>query len=229
MPAPGTDITIASANWFNQLLTRTSPEWVQKLSVNSNLLLKRVGIFSNFADGLVFANPYEGLDLSILVAPYTYDSGVTGTITTALNSKTVAGAGLAGLNAGDIINVGNAVGTGPEFLVIDNPATPSVTDYPIYAVAAADWSQMVIDSSQAARTLIHIRELNVMYDYEHFFNPIIFAISTAPQALIIQADINGTGLAPAGHSVSFHTDTISANFTGDTCWFDVHAEFEIME
>lgn len=241
---PPNDLSLASANFDLQLLTkykdsRSTVSIVESyFNENANIIIHSIGVFSNFADGLVFKERDERLDIKLNVVAATR-TALTGTVTTAAGSTVLTG--VAGttfdteLVAEDIIMADPAVSPG-EYHIIDT--TPVAANVGALRDEAKDSEAAItfyrldpVGSFQYAIT--NISELNKMQDISLLIQPRLFSTSAATE-LVIQATCNRAGLLapfillaePDGHNCDFLTKSINATYATDAIHFDIVADVE---
>jgi hypothetical protein len=140
----------------------------------SNIAVKRCGVFSNFADGLIFSSIAGRIGLKLNAAIYEVEA-LTGTMNLTINSNLVNGTGLlqGGLPAGTMITTAGNITT--PFYTRD-----ILTYYPInatngrlsgYARQTTSTSEIykLTRTSLKSFTIPLIPALNVLYETEIFF------------------------------------------------------------
>lgn len=228
-------LTTANFNTIDQILT-PSPQPVNNAS---NIIVQRVGLFSNFADGLVFKNPADQLPLNVRVGLYRQDdlSGVGNTVTFTRGSKAVTGVGTAfttDFSPGDIIyhNIGidingNKIGWYYGIESVTNDTNMELMDYAYNTEAGADYAKMTSSSAgtQIANQ-VHIRQLNTFYELDKFYTPQIYGDTTDFNELVIRASISDKTDYYTRADFTFLTKSINTAYDGDTCFFDIRADVE---
>jgi len=219
---PGTgEITVQgdSTDWKRQLCTRFS---INMPDPDSNLVLKECAVFSNFADGLVFANANESIDLSIhAIGVWEYAS--IGNVSTTLGSKTMTGAGFAAsLSAGTFIRINIPASNLYYFAIVDSVTDDNNAELRDYAqrTLTAQAGDKVVSSSVDSYRMRNIRALNTFYKSEYYFTPstIIAAGETSLDILITVQPNFGNGITH--DDIVFHTNSISDTFNEDALYFD---------
>lgn len=222
---PPNDFTIAQANWVPQLFRPHDFLGVGSdfdYPLSSNLIIKRLGLFCNFADGLVWASPTVRLDLLVLVygmIPVTR----TGVVTFTVDSKTVTGVGtnFVGQFTPNGFILDPATMTPYKIRSITNPATMVLTDYALFTSAGVQATSLT--GTIASGVMLHqMAEFNYMYDLEHFFS-----VASLPgiSILIPQVTIYNSG----NNALNLYTISIDTTYGGKNILFDVVADFEITE
>lgn len=193
-----------------------------RFDVNSNITLKRLGVFSNFGDGLVWGTPWVRIALRIAAVPYSVPATpLVGTVSLAVNSTTMTGIGTnfsASLAAGDIVSV-----AGSFYVVRGSVAalTLELTDFPFAAVAGASVYKVNTPVLiPIATTFYGIENFNCMYDHECWFPASLIGGLNVPNYFLkVDATIEDTLL--------LMTKTVDTSYAGDTAYFDVKADFEM--
>jgi hypothetical protein len=204
------------------------------MNLNSNILLKRVGEFCNFADGLVSkkvsvglgTGGFNGLDINIRASAYSRSliAGTTITGTTASRTLTVAGPGV-GLAAGAVLLLTSGINQffAPvyEYVMVESFAAPNLVlyDYPKYNYVAFPLYLLNFIAESYFYHAIDINELNYMYEADNYFTPNQFSTAAATDIVIFgQAIPNGT--------VEYFTKSIDTSYLNDIALFDMLAEIE---
>lgn len=223
--APPADLTIVSGDWVQQVLQ----DRANIQSVQSNFILRRLGIFSNFADGLVFKNANERINVRIFAQAYTRTL-LTGTLQTTVGSKAVTGVGTSFTTevfTQDILAI-PASGDQYSYHIVDgDPADDfnlNLTDYAEYNAITPAY-KLISQPSFVQFNYRHISELNYMYEIDEFFSPLQFA-TPALTDIVILAAINQSSLNFSASDIDFLTKSISTDFVDDVVHFDVVAELE---
>jgi len=240
--APPANFTIGLTDWnpviftrsFNLLTTFPATLLNAPMNIAGNITLKKIGVFSNFADGLVAkkvsvglgAGGFNGLDINVRAASYTRAFVPATTISGDPSSRTmtVAGAG-AGLDAGAAILM---IGGGNQFAFplweyafVESFVAPDLvlSDYPKYTYVAQPVYLLTAIAESRFFHMIDLNELNYLYNADHFFTPLQFSSANATDVIIwAQAMPNGT--------VEYFTKSIDPTYLNDIALFDAVAEFE---
>lgn len=193
---------------------------------NSVIIVREAGIFSNFADGLVFKNANESIDLFInarFVATWTS----IGNVTLTQGSKTMTGAGFnANLSPGDFILV--AGGASNYYAIVDSVTDDNNAELRDYAQASYGPIVGFVASSSTLSSFQfrNIRVLNRMYSTEWYVNPILIAGDVQDIILSVQPNYANN----LHHDdVVFHTDSISTDYDEAAVYFDGILKVEITE
>lgn len=214
IPAASADIVLANGNFVNQIVRDSFI-----IEPHTNLLMRRLGVYSNFADGLVWKNPSEFLFLTIEVHSVYQDSAPTGTQNVTLGSKTLTGTLLT-----TDFGAGNFVWdtTAASFYRINSLADAANGTLDNYASrTSADSFIRLLPISDALSVVAEVRTLNEMYEVEEFFNPLVFgAGANTPEFIVIDVRLASYG------DVTFLTKSINTDFEGDPVYFDVALDLE---
>jgi hypothetical protein len=171
-----------------------------------------VGIFSNFADGLVFKLPYSRMTLEVNAASYNLTS-LTGTLNFTAGSKSVSGGGTtlftSELTAGDIIDIS----INDRLFVVDSITDDDnlvLTDYATNSGAFA--SDKHVLQAQTGIITYDISELNVLYDVDFFGSA---AVLSPDSGSVIELTYS-----PQLTDTVFLTKTIDTSYDEDMVHFD---------
>jgi hypothetical protein len=223
------DLVIAQADWHTQLSVNKY-YGLDPVSINTNVMLKQVGLFCNFSDGLVFKSYKDVIDLQIssFVANPVVPAK-TGTLICSPASRTVTGSGFAALLPRQIINVPFIGFFIVESIVNDGQAV--LTDFPKYTLligAPGAWTAWAAAGPTNTIYPDDIRILNTFLPYENSISPVPYSAAVATSQLMIQIDVktNSSPLQDA-HDVTFETITIDTAFNSAPCAFDVGLVLEL--
>jgi len=228
------ELTISPPNDLE--CARTGDGWrilnvTDRVNPEGNIILHRVGLFCNFADGLVIKNAHAGPVLEIRVRGYNDISGTpAGTISMTTDSKTVTGTGTNftsfGLSFDMLVNTNF---NNLHYLVDSVGSATSLTldSYPLVSQTVGQWKPMNRTGlfTELAYDYINVRELNYMYDTSVLFNPLEGGSLDAPDYLAIE----GRVLLPLDSSSDapfYLTKSINTDYDGDTAAFDILADIE---
>lgn len=234
--SPPSDLTLAPSD-FRTVVGGIMP---RQLNQNSRIIVRRVGLFCNFADGLVFKNQHQRFDLSAKAIGIENDTLLTSSATTAINSRTITGVGTADdptLADGDILYILRGSPARGQYLVVDGaPAAAStdVTQFPLFASAGnVIVNKVTPTGSSDDEGFIHIGALNTMYDFNWFVNPgnldadslvDVILLFNVNQDLLIGG--GSSGWTVDSHDTALLTKSIDTAFSGDTVTMDVVVECE---
>jgi hypothetical protein len=234
--SPPSDITFASSD-FRTVVAGIMP---RQLNQNSRMIVRRIGLFCNFADGLVFKNEHQRFDISAKAIGVENDSLLTSTATTAIDSRTLSGVGTdddATLSDGDILYAIAGSPARGQYLVVDgSPAATStdVTQFPLFASAGdVTINKVSPTGSSDDEGFIHVNALNTMYDMNWFVNPAnLDADSLVDTILLFNVNqdllIGGgsSGWTVDSHSTAMLTKSVDTDFSDDTVTMDIVMECE---
>lgn len=232
---PGTDVVMP----YSGGLARFVPQLTMHADKETNFIIQKVGIFSNFADGLVFKTPADRIDLSVNAAGFKLQT---------------AGVGITDVHIGLVFTYGSRAVTtafgnpgwtiGTTYAVaIDEPTTGQTLLQFITATAANtgnlqdywQYSDTIVSTlcHQVAQVAVpptvrykNISVLNSMYNFNQFFTPLVFTIGIATYAYM---GVYISWNYDDSHNTTFMTHTIHPAFTGATVFFDLVLDIEFTE
>ena len=188
------------------------------ISAESRLTLHRIGVFSNFADGLVFKNAGEDIQISVRsfgVAP-------TATIATPISGVNTVKA-----LTGDFTGIGSGAflqletdGADSQYVLtasVGNGAGINLTSYPEPATANSATLMAGAGTGDVIRQY-SIRNLNYLEEVNDFFDPGVSDDADATDIVMV-AQIIRSG-------TEFLTKSINTAYADDVCYFDVVMELE---
>ena len=202
-------------------------------SKETNIIILNAGIFSNFADGLVFGSQYVRPSIFVEGAVFApWDGGDAGTLTGTAGSTTVTGAGTdftlgtAPVGGGDIVMVGPAAQR--KFVGFINsvpgPATLELTDGSPVDFSGDAYNIMQPTSLQYRHVVKDIPQLNCMHPWGRTIlriEPDVFSGDTfgifITARLKTSPDINFAG----DPDLTLLTDSVNSAFDGSTVTFDI--------
>lgn len=219
--SPPNNLVIAHTDWQEQLFTT-----LQLQNPDANFIIRSLGINSNFADGLIFANPEDRLDIIVTARGLSCDAAITGTVNLTEGDKTLSGGGTTqfvtdGVSAGDFLLIG-----GRLYLVA------SVTDED--NLELSDYAKLTAATQACRETTVlgsfpflfeNVSIFNLMHSVEEFI-PLTSLLAASPDSIVITAKVNQDFDATNRHSVTFLTKTISTDFDEDALYIDILGEFE---
>lgn len=251
----GTDITISYDDWVENFLdlqpgtpsaANELPTRSDLLNVNTNLRIVNCGIYSNFADGLVFKKPSSRLNVRIKAQGIKATKYLSGAETAAVysNDKTLTGVGTtftADVSVGDLLFIPLQLRFGaPRYIgqifwvteVTDNTHL-ELNDYPIATNTALDaatsFSTLVTTTNSEIILVRQISNLNELYAVDEFITLANF-VETDTENIILRATIyNDDNFAEDvanQQDTAFMTHTIDSAFNDETVTFDVVATVE---
>jgi hypothetical protein len=233
--SPPTDLSIAAADWVTQIFSpydfdmSVANVYKKPWNVNSSLLLRSYGIYSNLADGLVFKDPGKRLDIQIYNGAFSRGAAITGIQFTA-GSKAITSATIdltTVLSVDDFI-VSNANRYYRIATIAVGGASATITDYARATSAGAPPHEtiypLVPDSLSTQYIAIHdISQLNVPFMCEQYLNPLTYASNIATDVLLWV--VPSIGIDAAQASV-FITKSIDTAFDTETIYLDAGIEID---
>jgi hypothetical protein len=226
---PPNDLTVASATCKRQVLNREQ----YQLNIQSNLIIKRLGVFCNFADGLVFKSSAWPLNVSMFATVY-QRTLVAGSFNVTAGSKAVTGVGLSAFADQDriLLYCGASPLTRQYFIVDGTPASDNamtLTDYSdITAVNPGLMYKMtaIVGTSGGTLNFPSIRELNYMYEVDQFWSPLLLGSPLMTDMLITVLLNNGLTKQFDSSDTPFLTKSVDTSFAASAVAFDVVADVE---
>lgn len=219
--SPPNDLTIAFGDWQEQLFTT-----VQLQNPNANFTIKSLGINSNFADGLIFKEPEDRVDIIVISRGLVHGAAITGTVNLTEGDKTLSGGGTTqfvtdGVSAGDFLLIG-----GRLYLVasVTDEDNLELSDYAKLTAAAQTCRETTLAGSFSF-LFENTSMFNFMHPVEEFI-PLTSLLGSEADSVVITAKVNQNFDSVNRHSVSFLTKTINTDFDGDKIYIDVIGEFE---
>lgn len=239
--SPPSDLVLKNADFTEQVFNDGNWQAVAGAGAcwypGANLILHRIGLFSNFADGLVFKTMENRLGIRINAYPYDLAAGLlTGTMKWPANSKTVTGVGTTfntEVSAGDFIrfnsNLGNPPIVGRVVSVDPGGLLMTMSDYGPGAPAGSTARKLNLLGGQSVSTMLYgINTLHHMFEHERFIPASVLA-GNLPYFLLTAQVVLSTGSDPAAalQECVFLTKSIDTAFARETAYFDIMAEFEV--
>jgi len=219
--APPADLLVATTDCIGQIFEAGQRQIANpsfKYYVESNIILHRLGVFSNFADGMVWKTPYSRMGVRISFTPFSMLPAISGTVTVASNSKALTGdlstLFVAEIPAGTNIMIGGAIFT--VALVTDNQ-NAVLTDYAINA-AGVQCLKLSTPAPTVSTLLYGVENFNTMYEHEAFV-PISTIAGNLPFYFI-------TATPVLVDDSTLMTRTIDPSYGREIAYFDVKADFE---
>lgn len=217
---PPAAFSIANASWVDAFLRSLTPTafTTRYINRNSNMILRRAGLFCNFADGLVIDGTNR-IDLGISFRALNASGAIiSGNFTAGSTALTGGTAFLTELSAGDIV-------LDPVFQPFRIASVTNDTDAVLDERAIFTGPANTTVYSQSAFYGVHIpgiQELNQMYDHE-IFAPIGSYALTTPDFIFAAVSLANEDTTS---TVDYMSKTISTAYAGDTARFDVYADIE---
>lgn len=198
----------------------------------SKVIVKRVGIFCNFADGLVFSDAHGSYELDIVCMATKKTLIANGSsVSFTEPSRTLTGVGTQFSTGGQFTGGGN--GTFLEFgsgLYNQVYQIVSDTEITMHSMPESSGSfnipsgsvSIVTDAGSEAKVQVNnIRTLNNMYEVNELLDPFDgITLDNLATGILLYASIDRTV------SATFLTDSISTDYNGDIASIDVVAEFD---
>lgn len=220
----GSDVVIPAGSLAS---IRVVPEFSGDVNPETNFLPRRIGVFSNFADGLVLKTPANRIDVSCAFNAYNYAQAYTLGLTYGSKAVTVS-SGTSGWSAGNTYTVEITVDSlysRTVVMLIDatGAATGNLRDYWCYDATGNNAAKnLSFVSADTFYTHKNISALNCMYDINEFAEPFQFSGAIDYEAIALRVVLN---FDPA-HTTEFLTDIIDTAFNGEKVFFDVVTEIE---
>lgn len=218
---PPADLSVLTTSPVRQLFSAAGYNTGMKIMPASNLNLRRVGLFSNFGDGLVFGTPGVRPLIEIDTVSYVKPSiGIAGNTSLAAGSNHATGdAGtqyLTDLTNGCYVSIG---GTLHYVVTVVGDHDLLLSDYAIANVALTACYLLSSVSTAWYTRFDGVGELNYMYEHEAF--SAIALLGTGFTGFFLQAKLLVTD------DMIFWTKTIDTGFAALPVYFDIRADFEI--
>lgn len=216
---PPNNFTIAASGFNRRILSID----ISLLSPQTNIIVQKMGLFSNFADGLVWGDNSMRIFGSATARAFTFGDTFTGTsVTVTAGSKTITGVGTAfqtQLDDGDYFTDGVWI-----YHTDGEPATQTqltVRDWPEQNRAAvpANTFRKLTEVGNDLVTRVELNLLNEMMPIDEFITPSAFGTAVT-DVIGVEIDISNF------EQLAFLTKAVSTSFAGDTCSFDVAADLE---
>lgn len=193
------------------------------ISPETNLKIRRLGIFCNFADGLVFKNPEQ--EITLITRLYGLKSQTVpqvGTCSSAGGKTITAVTGdFTGVANGNLIKIGGA--TGRYVMVEDATGAPAAVDVYQYVgvTPGTPFEVMQVAGAGEINYLRGIKLLNYMHEVNEFLQPGVAALANSTDVLLI-AQVGATG-------TEFLTASINIAFNGEVASFDALMDLQYTE
>ena len=202
------------ANWGSQAA------WETKANFN----IRRAGLFSNFADGLVMENDASRLSIELISVPFTIVE-VTGTAVFTAGSNLITGTGLNALTSGAsfIADDNTSIYLANVYTVYDvTPTSARLSDYAYINAATPKIYKLTFDITKTnTYPSMPITVLNTMYETEIFFDNSVSDNVTVP-LLLGRVNIQGSST-----NMCLYTKSIDVAFNTFPVSFDIMLEAEI--
>lgn len=221
--AAGTDIVVPVTPYYQPI--KDFGIFVNK---ETNFMVRRTGVFSNFADGLVFKTPADRFDVNYQYTAYRF-TGDRFSLNFTYGSKNVTlNAGTTGWVAGNEYDVAVEIDSPDRFMIINVIASDAtsgvIQDYWDTKTTFIFCYNCTI-APAVPFTVKNISQLNCMYEANDFAQP--FEFSSASEydlaGVQIKLNIDWTGQS---HNTTLLTNTIDPSYNDETVYFDVITEIE---
>lgn len=229
LPAIPADMVIVNGNGFindvncEQLVDGETG--VNEIPVNNNLIIRNVGIYSNFADGLVPKDRNGELSVTVTAFGFQKSTQLTGTLTFVRGSVNVLGIGTlftTELTPGEFIYdpttgqgiIVQTITDNLNFIARNIPTITPSTPIDMYKVV-----QNGFDIQGAWR----IQNLNEMIVVDQFMTPSLWATS-ASDITVLMARINV--ISSTLNTFTWLTKSIDTSFSGDEVTLDIALDIE---
>lgn len=194
------------------------------INENTNMIIRKVGVFSNFADGLVPKNRGEHLPMTFNITGYDAGTLQTGTVTVNAGNQSVVGAGTNFMGEFSVSDVVSIPGLSATWLMhiksITDNTNMDLTEYPLFDHTGEN---IALHSSVGGGT-VSTFELPVVFNHMFTvdeFIPILTTIgTTAPSFITVRPQLLHE------EDIDFLTDSISTDYDGEDCFIDIVAEVE---
>jgi len=188
------------------------------ISPQSKVVVRRVGIFSNFADGLVFKEPFGNFQATIkLYGAKVLAGGRTGTYANPYGSKTVVGltGSIDGIPSNGIIKLDD--GRAGQYGIVEYGGVGNTLLQNYATVNAGAFTEMQGVAGSEKLRIFGIRTLNELQEVNEFLDPGVDILTTATDVLLAATIDNAPDLL---------TKSIDASFAGEKVTFDLVVELE---
>lgn len=221
--APPADVVIPAGD----MATRAFIINHNNINRDSNIIIKRLGLFCNFADGLVIKNPATEPH-SFRLLSYAYGpkgSNEPGTVSISPGSTTVTGVGTSftALAAGDAFAVDGSDAFIYRIDSITNDTTLILKDIPIAEFTAENFGVCPLLGSRTIESGTEIDVLNEMIPLDEVIVlPTFVSYTDTVQFVVIEIEFGDEGVP-----WSFLTKSIAADFAGDSAVFNTHMDVQL--
>lgn len=228
---PPADVTLLESDWLTQLV-EFGP---QTLDDQSNLLVRRVGLFSNFADGLVFKNPYERFHIQLTAYSASIGAKLSGKGNTpSLSTKALTGDAstifTGEVSPGDVLLLVRNSDSRAQYVTVDSVTDNSniiLRDFPLFVESSDNLLMFKMQLTAGASSTIvrHVNNLNQMYDLDWFARP---AFISSASDVLIKASVNqDIPTCCDGHDHELATVSMSTDFANYSMWVDVVLDCDV--
>lgn len=239
LPAIPADLVVNTSNFISQGVANYATTYGGSSSTislsaraNSQIVIRNIGIFSNFADGLVFKNANSGFAIQFTIEQL-YREEITGTFNSfTAGSKTITGSGTLFTSEINTLNNDNIQIEGAVYRVasVTNDTTLEVTQYPMASEKVfSDLTAYRVKSQQVSMitsrdfNLGNIRQLNEMIPVNYYSEGFDSGIPDGATNLGLFVTAS---LVREASPLEFLTKSIDTSFAGDTAFFDIVLDVE---
>jgi hypothetical protein len=178
LPLPPADFTItnaASVNIPRIFDTFDVGSQVQPLSVNKNIMIKRIGLYSNFADGLIPKSNGSEIGIQIQVKGVYLGAQKTGGIGITRGSRNLTGVGTS-FTTQIVPQAVYLTAQGRAFQVesVTNNTTAVLASVPLFTEVGTAWYDTATDGTDTLYP-VYIQNLNEMVDIDEFMTPSVYS------------------------------------------------------
>lgn len=218
--SPPNDFTIGGTNWETQILNVRR----NLVSPNGNFFIRSMGLFCNFADGLVLSG--AAMQMTALFrasARNRTTPSVAATWSATSKTITCVSAGFAINDRVILMSDGTPGHVNTQYGIvktIPDAASLTLSDYPL-ANNGGNATITKLTSATAVETgtvRLDARELNLLYAREVFFSPVLLTSSPTTELLI---EVQATTV-----NMTWYTKSINTSFDGDNIFWDVQSDVE---
>lgn len=223
---PPADLSILMTDWKPQFFRSHFPGIPAPWGINGNFILRQVGMFCQFGEGLILASPSNRMDIYFSAYGYAPDVGdPISSITFTEDSKAITGANFnADLGPGAVVldSVGNAYFVD----TVTDDANAVLCDYARDTCVLSP-IQLLVTTTLFDYIIPDWSLFNVMTDQE-IFMPVASLVTPTPAGTPdrILFSVRPVNASPDVTHPTFLTKSIETAFAGDTAIFDMYAQIE---
>lgn len=217
---------MGGSTYNNVLASSGHDDW----NIESNFVLRRIGLFSNFADGFVYLAPCVRPSIRLRAFPWTVNAALPGTVTFTPATRSLVGTlttwntpGPGKLTVGAYYSLnGHLI----QISAVAGDTTATATQYAglvsQVAIVGGMLSSITIFPTDFVENVIPcINTFNYMYEQERFFPAALMHVGFTPTNIALLATLEFTD------TVSLGTKSIDTAWAGSVATFDVVADIEI--
>lgn len=196
------------------------------INPDSRLIVQRIGLYHNFADGLVLRYPYP---ISLKIRAEVYDRIIvtpflTGVVSMAAGTKAITGGGTTFFNAqlvpNDVIILG---GLPVRIATITDDNNATACEIMPHTVTSEPFVQLLGFVAGDNTETVYVNTLNDMYECSSLIKPeLIYAAATTDfmfLSAIVKVDV----------ATPFLTKSIDTSYSGDSGFWTVEADVEFTQ